>query len=491
MLINIPSICLKQAPEHIGLTGARKDKYLESLAKVATTNKEIILALTDKNYIDMAINFYETSIKPLKIDNMLFISLSQATCDPLVSLGMHCFAYSEHDPSEDVDAVFGDPIFKHKMNVRASFIMDALRWGYKVLLTDVDVVLFKNPFPYFTCSECDMECLEDGSLQNLNAGFLFMRPTKMAMKTYQTRIDLTDLYKDKTDQMLFNLALKLLKDKVKVRALPRDQFPCGKCYFEGPPRRDFVDDSPPCETCVAFHNNWILSKEAKVYRFQEQNLWLYEGADNYYSSDETKFLVYDNPLTFQYSFLWNLLFWRKDNANYEHEISALKNALAIGRITNRVVILPKFHNYLGEDCSILDLLYFAPFDRSFHGAYREYSFMSHPKVPQSIKDAFANTQSLNYVIATSNSNYASITKTHQNTKIIQIKDQMVGATSNEIQAYFAEHSDIPVIRFQHLYGAFSHFDSKQHQEIFNSDVQRGFYQTSAYRQYKVNKISTK
>ena len=462
-----------------GIGEERESEYRSTLQRVASPEGIVILALVDKTYIDMATNFYETSIKPLHISNMLFISLSKSTCLPLVEKGLECFAYSEHDPAEEVDAAFGSDIFKHKMNVRASFIIDALKWNYKILLTDLDIVYFKNPLPYFTCTDCDMECLEDGSMDNLNAGFLFMRPTKMAMSTYQLRVQLTDQYKQKTDQMLFNMALKQLTGKVKVRALPRDSFPCGKFYFEYQGRH--FTNNIPCETCVVVHNNWIVGKDAKVYRFKENNLWLYDE-NQYYSNEKAKFLMYDNPVIFHYSFLWKLMFWRKNNANLEHEIRALRNALAIGQILKRIVVLPKFHDYLGNEVSLLSLVYLSNFDKTFHGLYREHSFPSNPKVPNNIKEAVSKAEKLVFFIPSAKHHYADI-EPHSAQQVIHVTYPKLGASSDEIINHFSPYYDVPVIKFHNLYGAFSHFDNGKEDIVFNEAANKGLTEAKHYRQY--------
>ena len=41
------------------------------------------------------------------------------------------------------------------------------------------------------------------------------------------------------------------------------------------------------------HNNWIVSRAAKIYRFKEHLLWKVDG-NGYYSSQERKYLMYDN-----------------------------------------------------------------------------------------------------------------------------------------------------------------------------------------------------
>ena len=43
--------------------------------------------------------------------------------------------------------------------------------------------------------------------------------------------------------------------------------------------REFADDRA-CDACVVIHNNWIVSVEAKRYRFREMYMWFHD--DGYY-----------------------------------------------------------------------------------------------------------------------------------------------------------------------------------------------------------------
>ncbi len=456
----------------------RRQNFRKKVGKIASKEKEIILSLTDKSYIDMAFNFYETSIVPLGIENMLFIVLSNSTCIELDKKGMNCFAYSPEEVADDVDGIYGSDVFKHKMNMRARFVIDALNWGYKVLLTDLDVIFFKNPLEYFMCDECDIECLEDGKRGFLNAGFLFLRPTEMAIKTYQTRIELGRKYKGVTDQSLFNQAVKLNSYNVKIKALDQNQFPCGKVYFETF-RRHFGGEFPTCAACVMVHNNWIVGKEAKVYRFKESHLWV-NDRHGYYSNQNAKYLVYDNPLSFEAPFeMWNFFSYsRVHNAHYKHEIKALANALSIGKILNRIVILPKFHNYKGDEVPLTDHLYISNFDNTFSGHYREHSFLVNPRTASNVRNSKSN---VTFAIHSSDPLYRGL-RFKGNVKIVKIKDPIVGATSEEIINLFSKYNDLPVLRFHNLYGAFSHFEDSKEDGLFKNRIKRAFIRGN-YRQY--------
>ena len=151
--------------------------YRERLRQIANKDKVLILALIDFGFVDVAINFWETSIKPLGIKNMLFVSVSRKACEVLASLGMPCHIYKDFTGGEH-DSTYLSPVYLEKMNIRTRFILEALFWNFTVLNTDTDVIFFKNPLNYFRCKACNIEILED-TPGILNAGFLYLRPSNV------------------------------------------------------------------------------------------------------------------------------------------------------------------------------------------------------------------------------------------------------------------------------------------------------------------------
>ena len=56
---------------------------------------------------------------------------------------------------------------------------------------------------------------------------------------------------------------------LKVTGLPADQFPCGAFFFQTD-RREFAGDKgSECKECVAVHNNYVGTTQAKRYRMRE------------------------------------------------------------------------------------------------------------------------------------------------------------------------------------------------------------------------------
>ena len=63
-------------------------------------------------------------------------------------------------------------------------------------------------------------------------------------------------------------------------------------------------------------------------------MWVVDR-NQYYSNPNNKYLTYDNPLDMG-----------SNKGTIEAEKKALRNALAIGHVLNRIVILPSFHCYI-------------------------------------------------------------------------------------------------------------------------------------------------
>ena len=95
-----------------------------------------------------------------------------------------------------------------------------------------------------------------------------------------------------------------------------------------------------------------------------------------------------------------------DNLDFDHRTTpgkdrvSLITAMTLGKLLNRVVILPKFNCYgcacygcasmqlcrrVENDCAFNALFHVKSLDSHFSGQYREHSFLKHPKVPDTIK----------------------------------------------------------------------------------------------------------
>ena len=113
-----------------------------------TTNKRIILSAIDTGYIDMAINFYETSLQRHNIENFLFVGLGNGTCQALWNsmTSLPCFQYGNFKQS-NTPSMFSSREFNNKMLFRLGIVAEALSAGFTVLSCDVDQYFMDNPFP--------------------------------------------------------------------------------------------------------------------------------------------------------------------------------------------------------------------------------------------------------------------------------------------------------------------------------------------------------
>ena len=233
--------------------------------------------------------------------------------------------------------------------------------------------------------------------------------------------------------------------------LPVELFPSGMTYFmDG--NRTFAGDNPDSEVFV-IHNNWIVSREAKVYRFREHLLWLHE-TDGYYSDPKRRYLVYDNPIV--HGGLIEIL---------QLEKMALKTALALSLLLNRTLILPEFHiddpDFRRGSLSFLYSM--AGFDQSFKDKYREHVFLRHPLVPTVLKKSNSKR---NIIMTPPIKNKFNLDST---VTVKTPKNVLLGATESEIMEWFGSKTE-SILRFHSLYGGFAGFDYivRQHEfeELF-------------------------
>eukprot|EP00923_Selenidium_pygospionis_P002838 GHVN01004354.1.p1 GENE.GHVN01004354.1~~GHVN01004354.1.p1 ORF type:complete len:204 (+),score=18.91 GHVN01004354.1:772-1383(+) len=188
---------------------------------------------------------------------------------------------------------------------------------------------------------------------------------------------------------------------------------------------------------------------AKVYRFKELHQWFYDGVQQYYTSLDRKYIVYDNPVV---------------DANAAPQLEALKSAMAIGQILNRTVILPRFH-CPSRDCPLSCLVKISSFDKQFGEGYRESSFLSHPLVPKQIVESEAGP----YLVLTNFVKHHltdSMDLTQENSKTYTR-----GFTEEEVILNFKDIKH-RVIRFVALYEAFSGFINEAHQTSFEESFRK-------------------
>ena len=434
--------------------------YIKAIEKVASPRKEVLLTLIDTGFLPMVVNFFLTSIKPLGITNYLILTMNPRTCGQLEKFPINCFQYRNFTQKEGHTSEFGSKDFLAKMNIRTDMILEALHAGFSVLHSDVDMLFFKDPFASIPCPQetCDMAVLWDAVVYN--AGFLFINPTNTSKRVYQSMTMLARKNPGMDDQLQLNKIIEqeLLNEdnNANIIKLPPKQFKCGKSYYEDP-KRYFADTMSPCNECIVAHNNWIVSMEAKVYRVKELHQWVNDEG-GYYTNTTLKYLTYQNPIT---------------KAIRKDEIEALQSALQVASILNRTVILPRFHQKQGE-VPLISFLRLSNFDKQFQ--YRESSFLTHPLVPDIIKQSvfgpvLIKCHASKYLLASVN-----ISQT-----IIQYESSSAnGMNETEVLQKFG-HITHSVLSFHSMYGAFSGFSDETQNRIWTQKFKKGLI-PAMYRQ---------
>ena len=345
--------------------------YKGAIASVAK-NKTVMLAIVDSGYMDMTINLFLSSNKPYNISNFIILAMDKVTCPELRNYGIHCAMYRNFALSSGASK-YGSKEFNAKMSARSQIIIDILSEGYTVLHVDTDLYFYSNPFDDIFCPQesCHMAALYDK--HNYNAGFILLHPNKYSLELYQDMIALQKKKRGFTEQKRLNVTIQQMQSKSKefnILKLSEAKYQCG-FYFYG--HRVFADTAAPCPECVVVHNNWIVGMENKILRAKEMHQWMFDK-DAYYTSTTNKYLMYENPKPLA-----------KTTAKLV-QVTRLKRALSIGHILERIVIMPKFY-FQNSINTLLKLINIKNLDAQFNGAYREHSFLTHPLVPDAVKQS--------------------------------------------------------------------------------------------------------
>ena len=257
-----------------------------------------------------------------------------------------------------------------------------------------------------------------GNVRYYNPGFMVVKPTPASLVVFKTISVFMKKWTDVHEQpRLLRVIQELKFKKIPINAtfLNELQFTYGMRYYNGIssllPKEDDPCISINKTNCpvIVLHNTCISTKEAKIYRFREHLMWLYDGKDKYYSSRTRKYITFTNQKP---KHLLN------QKQLTKRQISALKTALAIGYILNRVLILPKFYCSTRKGprpCPLNSLISIKDFESAFSGRYRESSFLRHPLVPDVVHLNNKYQQLVSYSInSTSTNNVALYTITSDN-----------------------------------------------------------------------------
>ena len=406
-------------------------------------NGTIVIASFDITYVSMALNLFLTSFKAFNITNHLFVASDHLGCLELLSRGAHCVQYANISIGSG-PSYFNQRDYNVKACVKPRIVLDCLEAGFDVLLVDLDIVFLKNPLPSIQeCKDCDFVAQIDPDAAEINSGFYLVRHTTSGLTLFRNVVERIANH-PRGDQEYVNEALRDFNGTIKIQRLPPDLFPLGNSFFQFG-RRQFAGDNP-CGECIIVHNNYIVSLQAKIYRFKEYGMWAVD-LDGYYSDRTRKYITYGNPIDFYTHDDY------KDIDTESMELSSLKNALIIGRILNRTVIMPKFHCYRRSNKRVKMCHFGCRFSvRRFElflpvlDTYRESVFLEHSLVPESTKKSVSRS----YVIDGPVWQMLSRIDRNQTIGVRVLKAEGDSVSEDDVRGWFASEPS-RVLNFHSLY----------------------------------------
>ncbi|KAK6930961.1 PADRE domain [Dillenia turbinata] len=266
------------------------------LSKMADENKTVVLAVAGYNYKDMLMSWV-CGLKRLMVRNFLVCALDDNIYKFSVLQGLPVFRdpLAPSNISFD-DCHFGTMCFQRVTKVKSRLVLQILKLGYNVLLSDVDVFWFKNPLPLLQSfgpavlvaqSDEFNETVPINLPHRLNSGFYFAcsdGSTIAAMEkvvkhaTTSNRSEQPSFYNTLCGEGGLN---RVGNDRcfepetnLSVHFLNRDLFPNG-AYLG---LWESKDIKAACRKrgCYVLHNNWISGRKKKLARQVLSGLWNYE-----------------------------------------------------------------------------------------------------------------------------------------------------------------------------------------------------------------------
>ncbi|CAN6346206.1 unnamed protein product [Urochloa humidicola] len=271
---------------------------LSSLLELAADrNRSIVLGVAGVSYRDMLMS-WACRLRHLRVTNFIVCALDHETYEFSVLQGLPVFRdpLSPKNVSFD-DCHFGTKCFQQVTKVKSRIVLEILKLGYNVLLSDVDVYWFHNPVPFLysllgpaTFGAQSDEYSDTGPInlpRRLNSGFYFACSDNATITVMQmivkhaTNSGLSEqpsFYdvmcgKNGTNRISDDRCLEP-NTNLTVVFLNRDLFPSGA--YKGLWEKNDVQSACMELGCFILHNNWINGRKKKLQRQMTSGLWDYD-----------------------------------------------------------------------------------------------------------------------------------------------------------------------------------------------------------------------
>uniref|UniRef100_A0A0D9X0Y8 Glycosyltransferase n=1 Tax=Leersia perrieri TaxID=77586 RepID=A0A0D9X0Y8_9ORYZ len=139
---------------------------LAKILQQVAIKKELIVALANSNVREM-LEMWFTNIKRVGITNYLVVALDDSTETFCKSKDV---PFYRRDPDEGIDNI-GKAGGNHAVSgLKFRILREFLQLGYSVLLSDIDIIFFQNPFDHLY-RDADVESMSDGHDNRTAYGF--------------------------------------------------------------------------------------------------------------------------------------------------------------------------------------------------------------------------------------------------------------------------------------------------------------------------------
>ncbi|KAK4402736.1 Beta-arabinofuranosyltransferase RAY1 [Sesamum angolense] len=260
---------------------------LESLLSMrADQNKTIAVGVAGHSYKDMLMSWV-CRLRHLQVLNFLVCALDDEIYDFSVLQGLPVIkcAYPPTNISFD-NCHFGTECFQKVTKVKSRMVLQILKLGYNVLLSDVDVYCFKNPLAYLSSFGPAVLAAQSDEYnvtvpinlpRRLNSGFYYAHSDSITIAALE-KVVKHAAKSNLSEQPSFYDTLcgeggsyRLGDDKclepetdLVVHFLNRDLFPNGA--YQGLWEEKDIKKACKERGCLVLHNNWISGRRKKLER---------------------------------------------------------------------------------------------------------------------------------------------------------------------------------------------------------------------------------
>ncbi|XP_037474285.1 beta-arabinofuranosyltransferase RAY1-like [Triticum dicoccoides] len=270
---------------------------LEMLLQFVTDeNRSVVLGVAGASYRDMLMSWV-CRLRHLRVTNFVVCALDQETYEFAVLQGLPVFRdpTSPKNVSFD-DCHFGTQCFKRVTKVKSRIVLEIIRLGYNVLLSDVDVYWFRNPVKFLyslgpaTFAAQSDEFNETGPInmpRRLNSGFYYARSDSATITTMDMVVKHAAKSNSSEQPSFYDVLCgkggvnRLGDDRclepstnLTVVFLDRDKFPNGA--YKGLWERHDLRLACRNLGCFIIHNNWVNGRKKKLWRQTASGLWDYD-----------------------------------------------------------------------------------------------------------------------------------------------------------------------------------------------------------------------